>query len=61
MIFMNINVIVIIVEIKMIFINGLNNKMILKIIFNKLKIIEISFKLLLFENVNNLEIELKIN
>lgn len=61
MIFMNINVIVIIVEIKMIFINGLNNKMILKIIFNKLKIIEISFKLLLFVNVNNFVIELKIN
>lgn len=61
MIFMNINVIVIIVEIKMIFINGLNNKMILKIIFNKLKIIEISFKLLLFVNVNNFVIELKMN
>ncbi len=57
----NTNAIAIIVEIKTIPINGLNNKMTPKTIPNKLKITEISFKLPLPENVNNPEIELKIN
>lgn len=55
----NTNAIAIIVEIKTIPINGLNNKMTPKTIPNKLKITEISFKLPLPENVNNPEIELK--
>ncbi len=56
----NTNAIAIIVDEQMLT-NGLNNKMTPKTIPNKLKITEIHFKLPLPENLNNPEIELKIN